>query len=105
MHLDPGQFRFSLAFVMINAQQRMPQRLVDPELCSACFGCFEVCPKGAIEIRNRRVAVDPDLCEDCRDCVEECSTGAIDSVRIVPKNSPYGLQEQLDWDSLPPEEF
>lgn len=81
------------------------QRLVDPELCSACFGCFEVCPKGAIEIRNRRVAVDPDLCEDCRDCVEECSTGAIDSVRIVPRYAPYGLQEQLDWDCLPLEEL
>jgi benzoyl-CoA 2,3-epoxidase subunit A len=81
------------------------QRLVDPELCSACFGCFEVCPKGAIEIRNRRVAVDPALCEDCRACVGECSTGAIETFRMVRDNAPYGIEEQFGWDSLPPEEF
>ena len=86
-------------------QPRMAQRLVDPELCTACFGCFEVCPKGAVEIRNRRVAVDPALCADCRACIAECSTGAIEAVRMVPENAPYGLEEQFRWDSLPPEEF
>ena len=39
--------------------ERFRQRLVDPELCSACFGCYEVCPKAAVEIRARRVAARP----------------------------------------------
>jgi benzoyl-CoA 2,3-dioxygenase component A len=85
--------------------ERVQQRLVDPELCSACYGCHEVCPKGAIVIENRRVAVDPALCELCGECVTECATGAIDTLRPVPGGSPFGVEEQLGWDSLPPEEL
>lgn len=84
--------------------ERVPQRLVDPELCSACYGCYEVCPKGAVVIENRRVAVDPELCEMCGDCVAECSTGAIEVVRMMPPVNRYSVQEQLSWDRLPPED-
>lgn len=84
---------------------KVPQRLVDPEICSACYGCFEVCPKGAIEIRGRRVAVDPALCDDCRACIDECATDAIDVVRMVPQDGLYSVGEQLEWDSLPSEDF
>lgn len=90
---------------MTAAPSHVAQRLVDPEICSACYGCFEVCPKGAIEISNRQVAIDPALCEDCRDCVAECGTGAIDTVRMVPSGAPYSLEEQFAWDHLPSEDF
>jgi len=33
---------------------RMMQRLLDPELCSACYGCYEVCPKAAVVIEVKR---------------------------------------------------
>ena len=81
------------------------QRLVDPELCSACYGCYEVCPKGAVEIEGRRVAVNFDLCAMCGDCEKECSTGAIETIRIVPANAVHSLPEQFSWDELPPEEL
>jgi benzoyl-CoA 2,3-dioxygenase component A len=79
------------------------QRLADPELCTACFGCYEVCPKGAIVIERRRVAVDADLCANCGDCAEECATGAIEVLRKVPSEALYSVVEQLGWDELPPE--
>ena len=79
------------------------QRLVDPELCSACYGCYEVCPKGAVVIEHRRVAIDPALCRDCGDCEAECATGAIEVKRLV--DAPWSVEEQLAWDRLPPEEF
>lgn len=81
------------------------QRLVDPEICSACFGCFEVCPTGAVVVRNRQVAIDPALCNDCKACVAECSTDAINVIRMVPDNAAYGIEEQFNWDKLPAEEF
>lgn len=82
----------------------IPQRLVDPELCTACYGCHEVCPRGAVVIEHRRVAIDPSLCEDCRTCVEECASAAIDTIRMVRAGQPYPLAEQLAWDVLPPDE-
>lgn len=85
--------------------ERFRQRLVDPELCSACFGCYEVCPKAAVEIRARRVAVDPALCEHCEACVKECATGAIEVVRLVPPDAVHSVEEQLEWDRLPPEDW
>jgi benzoyl-CoA 2,3-dioxygenase component A len=81
------------------------QRLADPELCTACFGCYEVCPKGAIVIERRRIAVDPDLCAHCGDCVGECSTGAIEVLRKVPAEACFPVAEQLGWNELPPEDF
>jgi benzoyl-CoA 2,3-dioxygenase component A len=89
----------------VHQPSRLAQRLVDPQACSACYGCFEACPEGAVVIRQRQVAVDPDLCENCRACVDECGTGAIDVLRMVPKGSPYSLDEQLSWDQLPPDEI
>lgn len=81
------------------------QRLVDPELCSACYSCYEACPKGAVMIERRRVAIDPDLCAMCGDCVPDCATGAIEVLRIVPLAAPFVVSEQLAWDSLPPDDL
>ena len=81
------------------------QRLVDPGICSACYSCHEVCPTGAVVITNRRVAIDPELCRLCGDCVDVCSSGAIEVVRLVPADATFSLDEQLSWDSLPPEEL
>ena len=85
--------------------ERVQQRVVDPELCSACYACFEACPKGAVVIDGRRVAVDPALCELCGDCVSECATGAIDTLRLMLMGATFGIDEQLAWDRLPPDEL
>lgn len=79
------------------------QRLVDPEVCVACYSCFEVCPTGAVEIHGRRVAINPALCDDCGACVAECCTDAIDVTRPVTNGIFHDVAEQLSWDSLPPE--
>jgi MinD superfamily P-loop ATPase len=79
----------------------IPQRLVDPELCTACYGCHEVCPRGAVVIDHRRVAIDPALCENCGACVYECASDAIDTIRMVRVGQPYLLAQQLAWDALP----
>jgi heterodisulfide reductase subunit A len=47
---------------------------IDPELCSGCLGCVEVCPYGAISfvVEKRSVEVNPALCKGCGACAAAC---------------------------------
>jgi ferredoxin len=53
----------------------MPAK-VNPEECTACGQCAEVCPVEAIKVNDVAV-VDPDTCTDCGACVDECPVDAI----------------------------
>jgi heterodisulfide reductase subunit A len=54
---------------------------VDPDVCSGCLNCVEVCPFDAIETRTvdgKTVAqVTPTLCHGCGNCSATCRTGAV----------------------------
>ena len=47
---------------------------IDPELCSGCLGCVEVCPYGAISFveEKKSVEVNPALCKGCGACAAAC---------------------------------
>ena len=51
---------------------------IQPELCSGCMGCIEVCPFGAIAfIADRKIAeVNPALCKGCGACAAACASEA-----------------------------
>jgi len=51
---------------------------IDPELCSGCMGCIEVCPYGAISFDDdKKVAeVNPALCKGCGACAATCPSEA-----------------------------
>ncbi len=77
------------------------QHLIDPEVCIRCNTCESTCPVGAITHDSRNYVVKFDLCNACGDCISPCPTGAIDHWREVAKATPYTLEEQFAWDSLP----
>jgi benzoyl-CoA 2,3-dioxygenase component A len=77
------------------------QHLINPEMCARCNGCEETCKKSAIRHDSMTYAVDAALCEGCADCLNVCSTGAIDNWRVVPRESPYTIEQQLKWTKLP----
>lgn len=52
--------------------------VINNDLCVACGGCIELCPKGAIRMINDQVNINPDKCVDCGICVKVC-----------PLNAPY----------------
>ncbi|CAN5601167.1 hypothetical protein BH23PSE1_BH23PSE1_12810 [soil metagenome] len=78
------------------------QHLIDPEICIRCHTCEEACPVSAITHDESNVVVDASKCDFCMACIAPCPTGSIDNWRVV--TTPYGLEEQLEWMELPPQE-
>jgi benzoyl-CoA 2,3-epoxidase subunit A len=79
------------------------QHLIDPEICIRCNTCESICPQKAITHDDTNYVVDADLCKLCMACISPCPTGSIDNWRTMPKLRAYSPQEQLGWDTLPPE--
>ena len=50
---------------------------IDPEECTACGLCEDVCPTDAIKEGDDFYTIDPELCDDCGSCVDECPSDAI----------------------------
>ena len=78
------------------------QHLIDPEICIRCNTCESVCPVQAISHDARNYVVDADKCQQCMACVPPCPTGAIDNWHVLPRAQAYTLDQQLQWDVLPP---
>jgi heterodisulfide reductase subunit A len=51
---------------------------IDPQLCSGCLGCINVCPYGAIsfEPEKKIAAVNPAICKGCGACAAACPSEA-----------------------------
>ena len=79
------------------------QHLIDPEICIRCNTCESVCPVGAITHDSRNYVVNADVCNACMACISPCPTGSIDNWRSMPRALAYPIDEQLQWDELPPE--
>lgn len=58
--------------------QMIPE--VDPDRCTACGRCAEVCRFGAIIVVGKQVMVFPELCHGCGSCTLNCPEGAIREV-------------------------
>ena len=50
---------------------------VDPEKCTGCGNCVEVCPVEAIELDDSLAKVDEEICIYCGACISECPVEAI----------------------------
>ena len=66
------------------------QNPIDPEMCTRCGACVEVCPEGAIDLSFQ---IDLEKCKSHRDCVTACaSIGAISFDRKErERNSEFDL--------------
>lgn len=54
----------------------LPKAVINPETCTACNACFEVCRFDAIIVGDT-YSVDPIACEGCTYCKYVCEPGAI----------------------------
>ena len=59
-----------------NRQQILP--LIDPERCTGCGMCAQLCPTNAVAVRgNLATIVRPQACTYCDLCETYCPEGAI----------------------------
>lgn len=73
------------------------QNPIDPEMCTRCGACVEVCPEGAIDLSFQ---IDLNKCKSHRDCVTACAgIGAISFDRKERgRNSEFDLILDLRTD-------
>lgn len=51
---------------------------LNPEECSGCKTCLDVCPHGVFGFENKKATIiDRDGCMECGACVNNCEDGAI----------------------------
>lgn len=55
----------------------MENPVVDPEACTGCGICVDLCPEEAIDMDNGIAKIIDEKCSNCRTCVDECPTEAI----------------------------
>ncbi len=67
--------------VLVVAEKKLGTHKIDPETCTACAVCVDVCPEGSIseaEVDGKDVyVIDPETCTDCGACVDVCPEGSI----------------------------
>ncbi len=73
----PAAVLLLLALAACQGPADNTQLTVNPDACTACGECAEVCPYGAIEVIGGDAVIDPSLCHFCFRCVEACPEGAI----------------------------
>lgn len=70
---------------------QLPQ--VDPEICTHCGRCAEVCAFHAIAVFGEKVLIFPQLCHGCGSCAHNCPVGAISEI-----DNPTG---SISWGTVP----
>jgi len=59
--------------------------VADLDVCGGCQVCVELCPFGAIEIKDNQANVNVALCKGCGTCVAACPSGAMDQQHFRTK--------------------
>lgn len=89
---------FSSTVNNINNNNALPN-IAEPELCTLCGFCVQVCPTGALRIhedeKNSSLHLETSLCNSCTNCMKICpekvlllSASLPDQTRILLRESP-----------------
>lgn len=49
----------------------------NPEKCSGCHRCIQLCPLDCLKTSGQKIEVDFERCTACGKCIEECTSNAI----------------------------
>jgi len=68
---------------------------VDKERCVGCGACVEVCPFGALSMKDGVLAIDGDACMGCGVCVAKCPQEALSLSRDPAKGEPLRIRDLI----------
>ena len=51
--------------------------MIDQNTCIGCGVCVNICPVGAISLKNGKAVIDPQVCIKCGSCEGSCPVSAI----------------------------
>jgi len=64
----------------------MKKYKIDESKCAGCGACVEICPHGAIKIReDGKAIIDQKKCRGCDLCKDICPLGAIKEAILIEK--------------------
>ncbi len=66
--------------IEIEKKPNSPFAKIDDTTCTGCGHCVQLCPQGAITLKNNISKVDRIKCTGCGLCASECPVGAIDLI-------------------------
>ena len=73
--------------------------VVEGRVCTLCGVCVEVCPSGALEMREGRLFYDPEVCISCYSCADSCPEEVISrrNVGVAVCNLCGGAPRCVRW--------
>jgi nitroreductase/NAD-dependent dihydropyrimidine dehydrogenase PreA subunit len=72
--------------------------VIDPDLCTGCELCINVCPSDTLAMRDGKAVVVGELSLQCGHCVAVCPVGAVTVGALDPDMRAYRtFQAESDW--------
>jgi len=70
--------------------------LSNPEACTACEACVEICPENAIRMENDLPVINEIMCSGCGACIPECEENALDQQGLTDKQLKANIRGALE---------
>jgi len=70
--------------------------LSDPDACTACEACVEVCPEHAISMENDLPVINEIMCSGCGACIPACEENALDQQGLTDKQLKANIRGALE---------
>jgi len=70
--------------------------LSDPEACSGCEECVEVCPENAITMDDGKPIINDIMCSGCGACIPACTENALDQQGLSDAQVKANIRGALD---------
>jgi len=70
--------------------------LADPEACTGCGACAEICPENAIKMENGIPVINEIICSGCGACIPACEENALDQQGLTENQIKANIRGILD---------
>jgi Pyruvate/2-oxoacid:ferredoxin oxidoreductase delta subunit len=69
----------------------------DPETCTGCEECVDLCQVKAIEMEEEKAKINQDYCIGCGICVSQCPSGSLSLARISDQKPPKQSEDVVGF--------